>query len=99
MEWIRKNKKYLNAIAAISAISIFYIIYHFKESNSIEKWQLGMLVIPWVIFGLCFFPLCYLSWFGNNKKGVGITIMKLFYWLSLPLYFAPFVVIYTEFVL
>ena len=101
MEWIRNNKKYLIAVLAISVILIFAILYPLRNTNgtqSIATWQLGVMAVPWVLFGASFFPLMYLSWFGENKKSITINLLKLFYWVLLSGFVAIFVGIYAIFV-
>ena len=82
MDSIIKYKKPLVATAFLSAITAIVFILYLRNKGTIEveKWQLGLFVLPWVVFAASFLPLIYLSWFRSNKFGSATFILKMFYW-------------------
>lgn len=101
MDWIIKHKKLLISGMFFSAAIAVALMLYSREAGTIEyieKWQLGLLVLPWVVFISCFFPLMYLSWFGKNGLGLAINVFKAFYWLLVSGFVVVFFGIYWLFV-
>ena len=57
MDWIIKYKKSLVVTALLSAVMAVAFILYLRDKGTIEnieKWQLGLFVLPWVIFATSF---------------------------------------------
>jgi hypothetical protein len=50
-------------------------------SVQIERWQLGLLILPWVFMFLAGAPLAYLSWFRHASPGATTMLRRWLYWL------------------
>lgn len=101
MDFIIKYKKTLTTIAFISAATAFAFILYLRDKGTIENvanWQIGLFVLPWIIFTLSFLPLTYLSWFGTNKFGAATFLFKIFYWALVVGFIVIFAGIYRTFV-
>ncbi len=82
MVWIRKNKRLLNLSIIILVCISLVTLYIFRniEETTIESWQLGLIMLPWLMTTIFLLPLIYLSWFGSDKKNIFTIFKKLFYW-------------------
>ena len=101
MEWIRKNQIILASLLITSTVILVTELLYLSsigEAIEIERWELGLFISPVVVFYACFAPLMYLSWFGNNKKGVLATPLKIFYWLVNISFIVIITAIYLTFV-
>jgi hypothetical protein len=100
MHWIENNKVILNVATAISALAAVGVLVVFRsvEAVNLERWHLGLAILPWMLFTIFFLPLVYLSWF-RRPQSPGIRIVaKAFFWLVAVGTLAIFVLIYGMFV-
>lgn len=100
MQWIENNKVTLSVVSAISALAAVGVLVVFQslEAATIERWHLGLAILPWMLFTIVFLPLVYLSWF-TRRQSPGIrAVAKAFFWLVAVGTLAMFVLIYGMFV-
>lgn len=101
MYWIVKHKKSFVITAFLSAMAAVTLILYLRDKGtieSIEKWQLGLFVLPWVTFASSSLPLMFLSLFRTNKFGSATIIFKAFYWVLVSGFIAIIGGIYVSFV-
>jgi len=88
--------------AAVAAIIVFYNAVLHPETSTIERYQLGLLVLPWVVFFGSSTPLVYYSWFRKPPSSPGAAVlqlaMRLFFWLFVVIEAVVFGGIYIGFV-
>lgn len=100
MQWIENNKVILNVVSAISALAAAGVLVVFRsdEAVNLEHWQLGLAILPWMLFTIFFLPLVYLSWFRRPQSSSIRLVAKAFFWLVAVGTLAIFVLIYGIFV-
>lgn len=96
MQWIENNKATLNALSVISAVAaaVALVVFRSREAVNFEPWQLGLAVLPWVLFTIFFLPLVHRSWFKRPQPFAILAISKVFFWLVAAGVLAVFVLIY-----
>jgi hypothetical protein len=100
MQWIENNKITLNVVSAIFAVTAVGapVAFRSDEAADLERWQLGLVILPWMLFTISFLPLVYLSWFRRLQTSGVRVVAKAFFWMVAVGALAIFVMIYGIFV-
>jgi hypothetical protein len=100
MHWIENNKSILNLLSAISAFAIVVALVTFRanETVNLERWQLGVALLPWLLFVVFSLPLVYLSSFKRKQSTAIRVATKIFFWLVVVGILTILVLIYGIFV-
>ena len=94
-----KLLRWICVIAALAAIAvILFVNLTTKGPIPLERWQFGLLILPWPIFFAAFLPLVWESWFRRPRAWPVRLPLQLFYWLFVLATAFTFASIYRMFV-
>ena len=82
MDTITKYKVLLYVIMIIAGSIMVASVISLKSVGAVHiyAWQSLGIFGSVVVFSLCFFPLCYQSWFQHSTKNVIYYLRQAFYW-------------------
>jgi hypothetical protein len=101
MQWIQKNKTKIIIVCGLTAIMAAVELFLFRlrdGEQTIKPWQLGFIILPWLVFSFSFMPLVYLSWFQRSHLVPFTIILKVFFWILIVAISSIWVFIYGNFV-
>lgn len=100
MNWIAEHLKVLRTTVTLCALAAGGIVIGLSgRQGTIERWQVGLLALPWLLGFGAGLPLVYHSWMKNTRKGVMRTLLTAFFWCWVLASAVVFGGIYGRFVL
>ena len=82
LEWIRRKKRTLQIILALSIGAALTVLVAFREgAERGAPWMAGLVVLPWLAAVATFLPLMYLAWFGEPRSRAVRVVGMAFFWL------------------
>ncbi len=70
----------VEAVGVLAAVATFGMLRS-KGSVHVQPWQLGLVVLPWLLMFLAGMPLLYLSWFRDSSAVIRTAVLKVFFWI------------------
>lgn len=96
MNWLRRNRLLLAAVFVASALVSFAELRWVLARNGFraERWQLGLIMLPWFVTAASLLGLSYLLWFDRNVSERWMLLGKLVFWSIAASFCAMFISIY-----
>ena len=82
MKYILDHKRIFISIEILSIIFFAICLYSLRSIGeaTLYTWQATGLLTSVIIFGIGFFPLCYVSWFNKETTKALFYLKQAFYW-------------------
>jgi hypothetical protein len=100
MEWIERKRRWLWLAEGIGVLAAISILVALKKNGAMDMapWQVGVVVLPWLLMFLAGAPLLYLSWFRDKSSSISTHVLKAAFWVFVSVGFFVFAGIYGTFV-
>ncbi len=87
--------------AIIGSAELVLANIYLTEPIYVQKWQLGLFIIPFIISAVSFLPLMYLTWFQGQSAGTMASLQKGVFWmfafgLMTVLFLIIYLMVYSE---
>lgn len=85
MPFTQPQLRFLRIAAALSAIAMavtLFVAWRYARNGPVpvERWQIGVGALPWLVFFASFLALTHHSWFRREEKAFVLWARRLFFW-------------------